>query len=115
MTRWPSSFAAGPEGPRPITHAEAAGLGWKRVDPKPWRKLSARWQGPDGWTLAHCGHPTALWPWALVDRFGVLHRLGGYYHDNPHVGVAFPSLRLAMRYVAGERDAMAPSRAVRGS
>jgi hypothetical protein len=25
-----------------------------------------------GWLVAHCGHPTALWPWAIQDPSGRL-------------------------------------------
>lgn len=44
--------------------------GWTRHDlatypgEKP-SKLTAVWKHRDGWVLQHCGHPTALWPWAL--------------------------------------------------
>ncbi len=54
-----------------ISHAAMALLGWVRVDSKPWRlKTSAVWKSTNGWTLMHCGHPTAIHPWALYDRFG---------------------------------------------
>lgn len=41
-------------------------LGWVRVDPRPWKKTSALWKHRRGWSLVHCGHPTANWPYALV-------------------------------------------------
>lgn len=57
---------------RTVSHVEAARRGWKRVDPRPWSTLNARWHflrapfvGPQ-LKLEHCGHPTAHRPWALV-------------------------------------------------
>jgi hypothetical protein len=64
---------------------------WTRTDDRPWRKCSARWTGPGGWRLEHCGHPTANWPWALYDAEGVM-----------HVGFnqrAWPNLEDAVAYV----------------
>lgn len=74
-----------------ISHKQAAGLGWRRVDPKPWEKTAARWEGPEGWFLEHCGHPTAIWPWALYDPQGLLVD----YH-----GRGWHSLAAAMTFVA---------------
>lgn len=60
-----------------MSHKRAAALGWRRVDPKPWTtKLTARWEHTSGWTLGHCGHPTALRPWAICDPAGVLRETG---------------------------------------
>lgn len=50
-----------------VSHKRAAELGWTRVDPKPWGKLAARWLHTSGYRLEHCGHPTALRPWALYE------------------------------------------------
>lgn len=40
--------------------------------PEPWRrlddgagKLGSRYGHPAGYVIQHCGHPTALWPYAL--------------------------------------------------
>lgn len=51
----------------------------RTILPEPWRrvdagrgKLSARYEGPGGFWIEHCGHPTALWPWALYNRQGEL-------------------------------------------
>ena len=41
-------------------------------DPRPWTKTAANWIHRSGWSLRHCGHPTALWPWALYDHTGRL-------------------------------------------
>jgi hypothetical protein len=39
-----------------------------------WRRLSragdkcgTHWRHVSGWELRHCGHPTAIWPYYLVD------------------------------------------------
>lgn len=37
---------------------------WRRVDDGT-RKTSARYHHPAGYNVEHCGHPTALWPYAL--------------------------------------------------
>lgn len=46
----------------------AAALGWECV----YRGLGkfTKWEHRAGWRLEHCGHPTALWPWALYDPRG---------------------------------------------
>jgi len=44
---------------------------WRRVDTAP-GKLSARYEGPRGYRIEHCGHPTANWPWALYSPKGEL-------------------------------------------
>jgi hypothetical protein len=83
-----------------MSHARAAGLGWRRVDPKPWNKLGARWLHRDGWILAHCGHQTAHFPWALYDPKGLMHCMGGRApRRRPDWGYAWPSLEQAMEYV----------------
>lgn len=81
-----------PGAPR-MSHARAARLGWTRVDPKPWGKLDARWRHESGWTLEHCGHPTALWPWDLHDPKGRRHLAAPRR--------AWTTLEQAMGYVAG--------------
>jgi hypothetical protein len=44
---------------------------WRRVDDGT-RKTSARYQHPRGYLIEHCGHPTALWPYALYGPDGHL-------------------------------------------
>lgn len=46
---------------------------WRRVD-QGTGKLDARYVHPSGYWIEHCGHPTALWPYALYgpDGFMVL-------------------------------------------
>lgn len=97
-----------------ISCSEAAQLGWRRVDPKPWSKLDARWLHVLGWRLVHCGHPTALTPWALYSpagemictgalREGQLDAEGLRITGRTH-GTAWPSLRDAMGFVASQVD-----------
>ena len=86
-------------GRRGISHKRAAALGWTRTDARPWTKLGARWRTANGWTLEHCGHPTANWPWDLHDPDGVRHRLGSAFHADHRLGYAWPNLLTAMRYV----------------
>lgn len=49
--------------------------------PEPWRridggrtKIGATYAGPGGYVIQQCGHPTALWPYALIgpDGAGIL-------------------------------------------
>ncbi len=42
--------------------------------PEPWVRLSAvgcktrqHWRHESGWEIRHCGHPTAHWPYYLID------------------------------------------------
>ena len=91
-----------------ISHRALEAMGWRRVDPRPWGKLQAVWIHEAGWTLRHCGHPTALWPWALYapDRAMVL--TGAKYSGNPAFGTAWPTLRDAAEFVRSDRPS--PSR-----
>lgn len=93
-----------------ISHRQAAELGWTRVDPRPWRtKCDAKWKHRDGWRLEHCGHPTALHPWALYCPPGmfpdnprgdmVCTGITGE-HKRPDFGRAWDSVQLAFDYVA---------------
>jgi hypothetical protein len=81
-----------------ISHLEAQRRGWQRTDPRPWTKLTARWQHAAGWHLAHCGHPTALWPWSLYAPDGTMHRTGAR-RGKPEIGQGWGTLREAMEYV----------------
>lgn len=81
-----------------VSHNFMGGLGWSRVDPRPWTKLGARWEHRDGWVLQHCGHPTANWPWALYDATGRMHCTGSA-GGRPEFGRAWPSLKAAVEFV----------------
>jgi hypothetical protein len=48
--------------------------------------------GQAGWRVKHCGHPTALRPWAV-------HDLQGRLHVNPVTGLAFTHVLTAQLYV----------------
>lgn len=73
--------------------------GWTRVDPRPWTKCRARWVHASGWKLNHCGHPTALRPWALYAPDGRM-VLRGAEHGDPTKGAAWERLDAAMALVA---------------
>lgn len=55
----------------------------------------------DGWRIEHCGHPTALWPYLLIDPDGgiVLAGAAGPLR-NPTYGTAWSTVRKAVDYVA---------------
>lgn len=82
-----------------ISHARMSVLGWERVDARPWSKLNATWRHRDGWELRHCGHPTALTPWALYDPRGRMHCAGASHGYRPTYGTAWSSLEDAALYV----------------
>lgn len=76
-----------------ISHVAMARAGWYRVDPRPWRKTTARWEHAASlWRLVHCGHPTAIWPWELYSPDGTLTLMPN--------GRAWPRLRPAVEHVA---------------
>lgn len=79
-----------------------APLGWARVDPRPWRKTTARWWHTSGWHIVHCGHPTANHPWALYDPQGYMHTTGGQLSGGrkPWNGTAWNNLVEVWDYVA---------------
>jgi hypothetical protein len=96
-----------------LSRAQVASAGWTRVDPRPWGKLHARWRHPSGWRLEHCGHPTALSPWALYSPAGEMVGTGALYATppNPRYGTAWHSLAEAIPFVA---DVLAGRRVVPG-
>jgi hypothetical protein len=84
----------------PISHAEMHALGWERTDPRPWSKVHARWKHTSGWLLAHCGHPTANHPWALVRPDGHMVCTGVRWGNPPNFGTAWPNLREPAEWLA---------------
>jgi hypothetical protein len=40
--------------------------GWTKTKAGTHGKCGAEWRHSSGWTVAHCGHPTALWPFYLI-------------------------------------------------
>ncbi len=54
-----------------------------------------------GWRIEHCGHPTALWPYLLLDPAGEIVLMGAAGPmKNPTYGTAWRTLRQAMDYGA---------------
>lgn len=94
-----------------ISHKRAKELGWMRVDPKPRSKGSAIWLHVTGWALYHCGHPTALHPWALLDPSGAMVCTGAASsHRNGEYGTAWYDLDEPMNWVAAHGDEELPGR-----
>lgn len=54
-----------------------------------------RWFKRAGWTVQHCGHPTAHWPWAVLDPQGRLHTSG----NGCNLGYAFRYMEDAKAHV----------------
>lgn len=85
-----------------MSTAELAAAGWQRVDQIDRRsKLTARYQHSAGWTLEHCGHPTALHPYLLRDPQGrwVLTGMTGPQR-RPDYGTAWWNLRQVCEWMA---------------
>jgi len=74
----------------PVSTVALARAGWLRIDGTR-RKCRAVYARRDGWRAAHCGHPTALTPWALYDPTGALVLNGN--------GRAFPDLASVAAFV----------------
>lgn len=83
-----------------LSPKQVAALGWTRIDNS--RSKFGRWEHPSGWRIEHCGHPTALWPWALYSPTGEMVCTGAAYAPNPDPrnGTAWPNLASAMMFVA---------------
>ena len=79
-----------------ISPVEMRRRGWVRIDPRPWKKTTARWVHRDGWGLGHCGHPTAHHPWVLTMPGGeeILTGIIGPYRE-PAFGTCWDSLEEA--------------------
>lgn len=73
-------------------------------------KIGARWRRADGWSLVHCGHPTALRPWILTDPSGTDHRTGGRV-GNREFGTTWERLADAVAYVETISPHQAPHQA----
>ena len=81
-----------------ISPKQMHALGWRRTDSGNLGKCGAYYQHTAGWTIQHCGHPTANWPYLLYSPEGVLH-LTGAAHGQPTYGTAWRHLESPMRYV----------------
>lgn len=85
---------------RKISPKELRSLGWEktgsRFEPGNFgRKYTHR----DGWTISHCGHPTANWPYILEDPEGRVLLTGAAFSDRADYGTAWPSVASAVDYV----------------
>lgn len=80
---------------RRISPKELAALGWRRVD----NGIMRTFQHLDGWLLEHCGHPTANYPYLLLNPDGE-RILTGALSGEPHLGHAWPTVAAAADYVA---------------
>lgn len=45
---------------------------WRRTDNNAHGKIGATYHHPAGYLIQHCGHPTALWPYALYGPDGAM-------------------------------------------
>jgi hypothetical protein len=55
-----------------------------------------------GWRIEHCGHPTALWPYLLIDPDGRIYLTGAAVSGNRAYGTAWPTIAAAVDYVASQ-------------
>ena len=85
---------------RRISPKELRARGWT---PSPKKRYTAGrdYTHSDGWTIQHCGHPTALWPYILRTPEGRMILTGAAVSGNPEFGTAWPSVASAVDYVAG--------------
>jgi len=87
-----------------------APVGWTRTDPRPWTKTRAQWAHATGWRAEHCGHPTALYPWALYAPDGALTLTGAKFSEDhdPTKGRAWPDLAALFAFVDERLAELAP-------
>jgi hypothetical protein len=70
--------------------------GWRRL---PGPKCGVTWEHlASGWLVRHCGHPTANWPYFLVDPGLTDHTVVSWN------GLGFKTLDVAIRVVEGILD-----------
>ncbi len=76
-------------------------VGWTNAGDGSGNKCRDAWRHVDGWFLQHCGHPTALHPWALYDREGRMWCAGAAGPArNPVFGAAWDTLAIVFAFVA---------------
>lgn len=91
-------------GQAPLSPSAMVAHGWTRQGRA--GKTGAWWLHADGWRLLHCGHPTALFPWALYAPGGAMICTGAAGRSrNPIFGMAWPNLRMAVGFVASPESA----------
>jgi hypothetical protein len=92
LTMFPNDGLPRPKKPR-------GRKGWTRIA----GGCGGRWRhDASGWIVAHCGHPTALWPYTARDPedTGILIPSGWYAHGVTWVkGYAFQTLERAQEKV----------------
>jgi hypothetical protein len=79
---------------RQISPKELKSLGW---EPSGQRRC---YQHKAGWTLEHCGHPTALYPYLLRDAAGNVYLTGAAVSGRADFGTAWPTVASAVDFVA---------------
>lgn len=89
---------------RHLSPAEMQAAGWTRVDPRPWSKVNARWVHRGGWTLEHCGHPTALRPWILTAPDGGEVRTGVRVGQPRDFGTTWERLAPVVEWVGAHEE-----------
>lgn len=72
--------------------------GWTRQAPKV-AQFGASYTHVTGWQIQHCGHPTANWPYLLLDPSGEMVLTGILYSGNRRYGVAWPNVAQAAAFV----------------
>lgn len=73
-------------------------LGWTKTSDG-MGGVGSSWVHHEGWTLEHCGHPTALRPWILRDAQGAEVRTGVVVSGNPKNGTTWQTMARAVDYV----------------
>ncbi len=74
--------------------------GW-RVLPRVSGHFGRDYEHAAGWRIEHCGHPTALWPYLLLDPAGEIILMGAAGEwRNPTYGTAWVTVRRAVEFVA---------------
>jgi hypothetical protein len=82
---------------RRISPQELRRLGW---EPDPTPLFRRCYTHKDGWKIQHCGHPTALWPYLLIDPKGRAVLTGAAFGKPTFYGTAWPTVASAVDYVA---------------
>lgn len=75
-----------------------AGPGWTASG----KGVTRRFTNEAGWLVAHCGHPTALWPWGVYDPEGYLHTAGDTCAHGHAFGTAAKALEHVEQHLAGK-------------
>lgn len=86
---------------RTISPKELKARGWERNSrPAAGVFCDRNYTHKDGWKIEHCGHPTANWPYLLIDPAGRWILTGAAFGNSPEFGTAWPTVASAVEYVA---------------